>query len=110
MNEPGCGLDDRMLVTVTVPPVGYFAKTVASNLVGAGVAPQTDTHRVGKSVTVITVPTSPPKTGITDMETLLQCLLPGVPVADSRERPGPVCRDGLRWCVSPAVSRGHVPN
>ena len=31
-----------------------FAKTVASNLVGAGVAPQTDTHRVGKSVTATT--------------------------------------------------------
>ena len=40
-------------------PVRNFAKTVASNLVGAGVAPppppkkNPDTHRVGKSVTAI---------------------------------------------------------
>ena len=54
VDEPGCGLDDRMVAAVTIPPVGNFAKIVASNLVGVGIAPQTDTHGVGKSVTVIT--------------------------------------------------------
>ena len=37
-----------------IGPVGSFAKTVDSNLVGAGVTPQTDTHGIGKSVTAIT--------------------------------------------------------
>ena len=53
----------------------------------------------------------PPNTGITDMETLLQRLLPGVPIADSRS---PFVGMGLQWCVSPAASRGTewagVPN
>ena len=45
MDELGCGLDDQMVAAVTVlpggtGPVGNFAKTVASNLVGAGVTPK----------------------------------------------------------------------
>ena len=44
-------------------------------------------------------PTPPPKTEITDIQTLLQCLLLGVPVADSRARSGD--RSGMGWVGAP---------
>ena len=48
----GAGGFDRS--TGGTGPVGYFAKTVASSLVGGGTASQTDTHGVGKFVTALT--------------------------------------------------------
>ena len=43
-----------------------------------------------RTVAAVTIPpAAPSKTGITDMETLLQGLLPGIP---TRARPGPIRR------------------
>ena len=46
-------------------------------------------------------PIPPPKTGITDIETFLKGLLPGIPAVASRARLGPIRRDwGTVVCFS----------
>ena len=58
VNEPGCVSADRVVAAVTAPPTGLpqgIAETLASKC------------------------QTPPRTGITGMETLLQHLLPGKP-------------------------------
>ena len=52
-------------------------------------------------------PTPPPKTEITDMETLLQHLLPGTPVSDSWTRPGPISRDWATIVCFSCSKLGH---
>ena len=51
-------------------------------------------------------PIPPPKTGITDMETLLQGLLPGILATALRPRPSPIRRDWATVvCFSCGVGR-----
>ena len=50
-------------------------------------------------------PTPPAKSGITDLETLLQGLLPGIPGPTPRARPGPIRRD---WATIVCFSCGKA--
>ena len=75
--------------------VGDFALTDASRAGGADATSQASAFGFGTVVVAFAVgaqatkPVPPVKTGITDIETLLQNLLPGVPASDSRTRPCP---------------------
>ena len=46
VNEPGCGLDDRMVAAVTIPPAELdpFAQTIAPHSGSASVASQASAH------------------------------------------------------------------
>ena len=75
--------------------VGDFALTDASRAGGADANSQASAFGFGTVVVAFAVgaqatkPVPPVKTGITDIETLLQNLLPGVPASDSLARPCP---------------------
>ena len=95
VDEPGCGLDDRMVAAVTVPPaVPDQLETLLRRLLPTLLGPASPPKPIPTELENLLQrllegvpapkPTLPPKTGITDMETLLQRLLPGVPVADYR--------------------------
>ena len=118
VDEPGCGLDDRMVAAVTndhptgsARAVGDFAQTVAPHPGGAGVASQTSTHGIEKLVSALTGGSAGTKARstsqdrITDMETLLQSLLPGTLVPASWTRPGPIRRD---WATVVCFSCGKA--
>ena len=129
VEEPGCGLDERMVAAVTVPPavpeqletlLRWFLPT---SLVPASTPPPpqpipTELENLLLQRLLAGVPapkpTPPPKTGITDMETLLQRLLLGCFWVASGIRGRDRVPFGLQWCVSHAASRGAewagVPN
>ena len=115
VDEPGCGLDDRMVAAVTVPPVvqdhleTLLRRLLPTPSVPAAPPPKTIPTELESLLQRLLAgvpapkPTPPAKTGITDMETLLQRLFPSVPVADSRALLGPVRRD---WATIVCFSCG----
>ena len=115
-DEPGCGLDDRMVAAVTVPPaVPDQLETLLRRLLPTPVVPASPPKPVPTELESLLQrllagvqapkPIPPPKTGITDMETLLQGLLPGMLASASWARPGPIHRD---WAMVVCFSCGKV--
>ena len=89
VDEPGCGLDDRLVAAVTVPPaVPDQLETFLRWLLRTSLVPASPPKPIPTELESLLQrllagvpapkPTPPPKTGITDMDTLLQRLLPGV--------------------------------
>ena len=83
VDEPGCGLDDRMVAAVTVPPVvPDQLETLLRRLLPTSLMPASPLKMIPTELESLLQrllpgvpapkPTLPPKTGITDMETLLQ--------------------------------------
>ena len=105
VDEPGCGLDDHMVAVLTVPPavpdqLEILLRRLLPNKVVPASPPKPEPTELGCAGTE-----AHSKTGITDMETLLQGLLPGMPAAASRVRPGPICRD---WATVVCFSCGKA--
>ena len=116
VDEPGCGVEDRMVSAVTIPPMAPDPlETLLRRLLPTPVVPAlppkplpTELERLLQHLLVeLQAPKSAPpaKTRITDMETLLQGLFLRIPAPASRARPGPIRGTGLWWYVSLVVRR-----
>ena len=87
-DEPGCGLDDRMVAAVTIP---------------LAVPEQLETLLIRLLPTPV-VPVSPPKPVPTELESLLQHLLAGV----QAPKPAPPPKTGITGMQTPGRCRdGH---
>ena len=111
VDEPVCGRDDRMVAAVTTSPTSPDQlETLLRRLLPTLVMPSPPPKPVPSALEQLLqclpvgaqapkhVP--PTKTGITNIETLLQSLLPGNPAP-----PRPYDGTGLRWCVSRVAKR-----
>ena len=118
VDELGCGMDDRIVVVVTVPlVVSDHSETLLRWLLPtSSVVAQPPTPIPTELESLLQCllagvwapkPTPPPKTGITDMETLLQHLLPSIPVADSWPKLDPVCWDWTTIVCFSCGKSGH---
>ena len=89
VDEPGCGLDGRMVAAVTVPPAApdqleTLLRRLLPNKVAAELRlPNRHPWSLLEGVQA-PKPTPSPKTGLTDMQTLLQGLLLGIPATAPR--------------------------
>ena len=90
VNEPGCGVDDRMVAAVTIPPAEPdLLETLFRRLLPTPVVPSSPPKPVPTELESLLQqllgevqapkPVPPAKSGITNLETLLQGLLPGIP-------------------------------
>ena len=116
VDDPGCGRDDRMVAAVTTSPTAPDQlETLLRRLLPTPVVPTLPPKQVPLASEQLLQrllvgaqapkPVPPVKTGITDIETLLQNVLPGIPASASRARPGPMRRD---WATVVCFSCGKA--